>query len=533
MAPEGEFDLLSHPALSDPAVLRPAAAILLGLLAVVLLLWRRGAAALGDSQAELRLAAERLAHAREAAAREVAAREAAEDAATDAAEKAQTEALRAGRAEVLAEARAERIAALDTEARDLRAALDSAQDGLAGLERQLAETRLEARKDRESAVREVEALKALRQEMADQFRLMSSETLRIQGEGMEKRQQEQLAALLTPFRDQVHRFQTELQTRNEKTDEERARLREQIEYLHRRSEDISREAVALTRALKGDSQRQGAWGEMILGRILEESGLEAGIHYDLQASMTDGDGRRWRPDCVVRMPQERVLVIDSKVSLLAYEEAVNAGDEEARKAALARHVASLRAHVRGLSDKGYQQLEAGTVDYVLMFIPIEGAFSDALRADPALARDAIEARVGLATPTTLMLTLRTVDHIWTVDRRERNAAEIASRAGALYDKVAGFAESMADVGRALDRASDAHAEAMNRLTRGRGNVIRQVEMLRELGARAQKRIELEADGGDDAEPDLGEMPAEGEGAGLARPAGVTGPTLRALARGEG
>lgn len=543
--------MLSHPALSDPAVLRPAAAVLLGLLAVALLLWRRGALraaelahALDAARAQARLEAERLTHAREAAARELAAREAAEDAAMDAGEKAQGEALRAGRAEVLAEARAERVAALEAEARQLRAALDTAQEGLAGLERQLAETRLDARKDRESAAREVEALKALRQEMADQFRLMSSETLRLQGEGMEKRQGEQLAALLTPFRDQVHRFQTELQTRNEKTDEERARLREQIEYLHSRSEAISREAVALTRALKGDSQRQGAWGEMILGRILEESGLEAGIHYDLQVSQRDGEGRRWRPDCVVRMPQERVLVIDSKVSLLAYEEAANALDDTTRKAALARHVASLRAHVRDLSGKGYQQLEDGTVDYVLMFIPIEGAFSEALRADPALARDAIEARVGLATPTTLMLTLRTVDHIWTVDRRERNAAEIASRAGALYDKVAGFAESMTDVGRALERASDAHAEAMNRLTRGRGNVIRQVELLRELGARAQKRIELDSDdddGASDAE-DAGtriEKPSTGGaeagfGTASADPSpGRADPGLRALARGEG
>ena len=490
--------MLSHPALNDPAILRPVTLGLLALLALVLLLWRRG---VEGRRVAARLEAERLAHAREAAARDATAREVAEDAATDAMEKAQSEALRASRAETMAEARADRIATLEDERRALIEALDAARNAGAVLERQLAEARLDARKDRESAAREVEALKALRQEMADQFRLMSSETLRIQGEGMEKRQHEQLAALLTPFRDQVHRFQTELQTRNEKTDEERARLREQIEYLHKRSEDISREAVALTRALKGDSRAQGAWGEMILARILEESGLEAGIHYDLQASMTDDDGRRWRPDCVVRMPQERVLVIDSKVSLLAYEEAVNATDDTTRKAALARHVASLRAHVRGLSDKGYQQLEAGTVDYVLMFIPIEGAFSDALRADPALARDAIEARVGLATPTTLMLTLRTVDHIWTVDRRERNAVEIANRAGALYDKVAGFAESMTDVGRALDRASDAHAEAMNRLTRGRGNVLRQVEMLRELGARAQKRIEIESDP-EDAPPAL-------------------------------
>lgn len=502
--------MLNHPALSDPNVLRPLAAGLALLVVLLALLWRRaagrGAALARDlhaAAAEARLGEERLTRARQDLAREAAARAEAEDTAADAGARAQAEALRAGRAEAGAEALNARLAELGQERGMLAAALDAARAEAARLQRDLAETRLGAEKDRESAARELAALQALRQEMTREFKLLSTETLRIQGQDMERRQGEQLAALLTPFRDQVQRFQTELQTRNKQTDEERARLREQIEYLHKRSEDISREAVALTRALKGDSRQQGAWGEMILGRILEESGLQAGLHYDLQASMTDEDGRRWRPDCVVKMPQQRVLVIDSKVSLVAYEEAVNAGDEAARQAALARHVASLRAHVRGLSGKGYERLDEGTVDYVLMFIPIEGAFSDALRADPALAREAIEARVGLATPTTLMLTLRTVDHIWTVERRERNAAEIARRAGALYDKVAGFVEAMGDVGKALGRATDAHNEAMNRLTRGRGNVIRQVEMLRELGARAQKRIEIEADGDDGDDADAG------------------------------
>lgn len=485
--------MLLHPALNDPALLQLLIAALLLALVVSLISWRGAARRAAQATFAAQLGAERLTHIEQDLAQARTACEAAEAAASTATAAREAEALRAGRAETLCEARAERIAALDAEASALRDGLDDARNKMAGLDRALAEAQLTARKDRESALREIESLKALRQEMSDQFRVMSAETLRVQGEDMEKRQTEQLTALLTPFRDQVHRFQTELQTRNEKTDEERARLREQIEYLHKRSEDISREAVALTRALKGDSRQQGAWGEMILSRILEESGLQSGVHYDLQATHSDEEGRRWRPDCLVRMPQERVLIIDSKVSLVAYEEAVNATDEKLRNAALARHVASVRAHVRDLSQKGYQSLDEGTVDYVLMFIPVEGAFSDALRADPHLAREAIEARVGLATPTTLMLTLRTVDHIWTVERRERNAAEIAARAGALYDKVAGFVESMDAVGRALLRASDAHGQAMDRLTRGRGNVIRQVEMLRELGARTQKRIDLDAD----------------------------------------
>ncbi|WP_223252125.1 DNA recombination protein RmuC [Paracoccus mutanolyticus] len=403
----------------------------------------------------------------------------------------------AGRLETRAEALSQRIGEL-AEERDGRGCVAPQRHARAEVAR-MAETRLAAQQDSETAERDIATLRELREEMTRQFRLMANETLRSQGAEMQKAHGEQLSALLTPFREQVNRFQTELQTRNKATDEERARLKEQIEYLHKRSEQISAEAVALTRALKGDSQKRGAWGEMILERILEDSGLIAGTHYIAQASHTDADGRRWRPDVIVKMPQKKLLVVDSKVSLNAYEEAVNADDLALREAALRRHVASVRGHVQQLAAKGYQALDdagdhGGTVDYVLMFIPIEGAFSEALRVDPDLARFAMENRVGLATPTTLMLTLRTVDHIWTVERRESNAMQIAARAGQLYDKLHGFVSSMEDVGTALERAQKSHATALDRLTRGSGNVIRQAEMLRELGARTQKRLALDHDG---------------------------------------
>ena len=399
------------------------------------------------------------------------------------------------RLETRAEALAARVQELIEERDGLGDALHRERQTTARLERDLAETRLAAQKDREAAQRDIATLRELREEMTGHFRLMAHETLKSQGAELQKRHGEQLSALLTPFRDQVHRFQTELQARNKATDEERARLHAQIEYLHKRSEDISREAVALTRALKGDSQKRGAWGEMILERILEQSGLMAGIHYESQVSRRDAEGRIWRPDVLVRMPQRKLLVIDSKVSLNAYEDAVNAEDDAARDAALRRHVAAVRAHVTALAAKGYQALDEGSVDYVLMFIPIEGAFSEALRVDSDLTRFAMENRVGLATPTTLMLTLRTVDHIWTVERRESNAMQIAARAGQLYDKLHGFVSAIEDVGQALDKAQKSHALALDRLTRGPGNVIRQAEMLRELGARTQKRIDLDHDGG--------------------------------------
>lgn len=416
--------------------------------------------------------------------------------------------LRLGQQEVRQEHQAARLAELLEERDGLSDALHQSRQEVAHGQQALAETRLAAQKDREAAEREIATLRELRAEMSGQFKLMATETLRLQGADMQRAQNEQLSALLTPFRDQVHRFQTELQARNKVLDEEGARLREQIIALHQRSEDISREAVNLTRALKGDKQRQGAWGEMVLERILEASGLQAGTHYDIQASWRDEDGKLWRPDVVVRLPRDKLMVIDSKVSLNDYEIAVNAEDVSERDAALRRHIAAIRNHITTLGDKGYQRMDDASVDYVLMFIPIEGAFSEALRADPELAGFALERGVGLTTPTTLMLTLRTVDHIWSVERRESNAMEIARRAGALYDKVAGFVDSMEAVGRALDQAGRAHGQAMDRLSRGSGNVIRQVEMLRELGARAQKRIALDHDGAEPAEIGPGTEAAE-------------------------
>lgn len=404
--------------------------------------------------------------------------------------------MRAGQLETRLDGQATRLSEITEERDGITDALHQSRQQTGRIQTELAEARLTAAKDREAAAREIATLRELREEMTGQFKLLAAETLRVQQSDMQKAQDAQLTALLNPFRDQVHRFQTELQTRNKVLDEEGARLREQITFLHQRSEDISREAVNLTRALKGEKQRQGAWGEMVLERILEASGLERGTHYDAQASWTDEDGRRWRPDVVVKMPRGKVMVIDSKVSLNDYEASVNAEDPGQAADALRRHVAAIRSHITTLAEKGYHRMDDSSVDYVLMFIPIEGAFSEALRADPSLASFALERGVGLTTPTTLMLTLRTVEHIWAVERRETNAMEIARRAGQLYDKVAGFVETMEGVGRALDQASRAHGLAMDRLSRGSGNVIRQVEMLRELGARTQKRIAMDHDEGE-------------------------------------
>ena len=432
---------------------------------------------------------------------------------------------------------AERVDTLDVELREERAALAAARGDVARLtetERRLevagrdAADRLTAETARRDALAEdlaslradharlqadadgklahaaerIEELKALREEMSRRFEELAGATLRRTGADFQKTHEAKLTELLTPLREHVGRFETELRAVHKSADEERARLKEQIGLLTARSDAIQEEAANLTRALKGDKQRQGAWGEMILERLLEESGLIEGTHYVTQGSRTDEEGRRWRPDVVVRMPRGKALVIDSKVSLVAYEAAVNAETEEDRARHLRAHVAAVRKHIDTLADKGYHALDTGSVDYVLMFMPIEGALSAAWAEQGDLTQYAVSKGIGIMTPTTLMVTLRTVDHIWTVERRESNAEAIADRAGKLYDKVAGFVGDMEKVGNALSTAARAHEGAMSKLSSGSGNVLRQVEMLKGMGARTNKSLGVEVDTqGDDGDDD--------------------------------
>lgn len=337
-------------------------------------------------------------------------------------------------------------------------------------------------------------LQAVRKDMEDRFKALADAAVRQNGEALAKTSRERLEAALNPLKEHVGRFELELRAVHEGALKERQQLKTEIEQLTRRSEEVSREAVALTRALKGDKQRQGAWGEMILSTLLERSGLQEGVEYEVQAHRVSDDGGRYRPDVVVRMPGDKRLVIDSKVSLVDYETAVNAEGETDRAAARARHVAALRRHITLLSDKGYQALEQGSVDYVVMFIPIEGALSEALREAGDLTSFALEKNITIATPTTLMMALRTVSHVWAIERRNRNAEQIAARAGLLYDKVANFVDSLQAVGKNLGLAQKSYGEAMDRLSRGAGNVLGQVEKLKALGAKVSKVITADFEG---------------------------------------
>ncbi|MFC7703993.1 DNA recombination protein RmuC [Plastorhodobacter daqingensis] len=416
------------------------------------------------------------------------------------------------RAERLQEARTAletALAEIRTERDGLVSHLRSAEGEAHDLRAELQSLRIAMQKDRAAAEREIVTLRELREEMSRQFRELAAETLRAQGEDFSRANQERLTALLAPFKDHVGRFQEELRTVHKSADEERARLKEQIAQLHRRSEEISQEAVNLTRALKGDVRRQGAWGEMILERILEDSGLEAGLHYETQTHRRDETGKAWRPDVVVKLPKSKTLVIDSKVSLVAYEAALSSDNEDERAVQMAEHVRSLVRHIDTLAAKGYHALDGSSVDYVLMFVPIEGALSEALRLRGDLTSYALQKGVGIMTPTTLMVALKTVEHIWAVERRESNAEEIADRAGKLFDKVHGFVTEMEKVGDCLRRAQEAHGTAFDRLSRGSGNVLGQVEKLRKLGARTSKTLPVPFDEDED-EPTLPAPDARGD-----------------------
>ena len=404
---------------------------------------------------------------------------------------------RADRFEAFAEERGTEIVRLNGDLSKLRTRLDEGSGKQTELSNTIARLEATMKAEREAAQDKIDTLTRVREEMVTRFRELAQEALNVQGEAFSKSNLEKLDAALTPLKEHVGHFEKALKTIHSETLTGRAQLKAEIEQLGKRSEAISQEAVALTRALRSDSKRQGAWGEMILETILERSGLRKGEEYITQAHRKNADGALLRPDVVVNIPGGKTLVIDAKVSLQAYTDAVNAETDEVLGEARKRHVVSFRTHINTLAGKDYQMAENITVDYVIMFVPIEGALSEALREDGSITEYALERQVTVATPTTLMMALRTVANVWAVERRSQNAERIAERAGRLYDKVVGFVDNMEAVGKRLGQAQDAYQNAFGQLSRGQGNLLSQVEKLKSLGARTTKTIGVDYDAADD------------------------------------
>lgn len=333
---------------------------------------------------------------------------------------------------------------------------------------------------------EVEQLQA---RMTTEFENIANRLLTERGKVLNDQQQERLGTLLKPLQERIRDFEEKVQKAYDEEGRQRFALKSEVMRLVEQNQRLSQEANELARALKGDTQAQGAWGEMILERVLESSGLVRGQEYTMQESTTLSDGSRLRPDAVVMLPEGKHLIIDSKVSLVHYERFAASADEVERERLLRQHVESLRAHARGLSEKDYTQLYGvSSVDFVLMFVPVEPAFLLALRERPDIFQEAYDRQVVMVTHSTLMATLRTVHGIWKNERIARNHLEIAERAGALYEKFLGFTEDLGRIGKHVIDAKESYEKALGKLSEGPGNLVRQVEMLKKLGAKTNKSL---------------------------------------------
>jgi DNA recombination protein RmuC len=400
----------------------------------------------------------------------------------------------------------EKARAMDAGQRRLaeqESALAAASADHADLKAQLAALHETLRKERLHAAEKLQLLVDAKETMAKEFRLLAEDVMARHGERFGKQNKEQIDGLLQPMRDKLAEFQQGLQAAHVESARERATLGEQIRGLNEASAKMTTEATNLTRALKGQAQTQGAWGEMILESVLERSGLRKGEEYVTQASQTTEDGERLRPDVIVTLPgEQRRIVIDAKVSLVAFDGHVNAATDDERGACLRRHLDSMRAHIRTLGSKDYLGVAGSRLDFVVMFVPIESALAAALHEDPSLTKDAADNNVAIATPTTLMIALRTVASVWQVERRNKNAEKIADRAGKLYDKFAGFVADMHALGDRLGQADESYKAAMRKLSDGKGSLTRQVEQLKSMGANARKSLPglLLGDDGEDSPP---------------------------------
>lgn len=339
-----------------------------------------------------------------------------------------------------------------------------------------------------------------REEMRAQFRVLASDVLDEKTRRFTETSRQGLGDILSPLQDKISRFEKKVDETYNREARERFSLEKEIKNLQTLNARISEDAINLTRALKGESKTQGAWGEFILSSILEASGLVEGQQYETQRSLdavseetsATGNVRRSQPDVLVYLPDNRQVIVDAKVSLTAYERYCSAESADDQAEYLRQHVLSLKTHIRQLSDKQYQHLpQVNSLDFVLLFVPIEPAFSQALQHEPQLFNIAFERNIVLVGPSTLLATLRTIHNIWRYEQQSRNAQDIARRAGALYDKFVSFVADMDDLGKKLDAGQRSYDAAMNKLQSGKGNLISRTERLKTLGARATKQQHAE------------------------------------------
>ncbi len=359
------------------------------------------------------------------------------------------------------------------------------------LDAQAASLSAELREQQDSHQQRLDDLQGSRDELRAQFAELAGKIFDEREARFAENSQQRLGQLLDPLKERIQSFEKRVEESYQQEARERFSLGKELERLQQLNLRLSDEATNLTRALKGQ-KTQGNWGELILERVLEHAGLEKGREYQTQVSLKGPDGERFQPDVLILLPGDKQVVVDSKVSLTAYQQYVGADDEAIGQAALKQHVLSLRNHVKGLAGKDYKRLEGlHSLDFVLLFVPIEAAFSAALQAEPNLFQEAFDRNIVIVSPTTLLATLRVIDSLWKQERQSQNAREIAERAGWLYDKFVLFIQDLDEVGNRLQQLDKAYAAARNKLTDGRGNLVSRSEQLKLLGARASKSLPTE------------------------------------------
>ena len=351
-----------------------------------------------------------------------------------------------------------------------------------GLEASLRESRTLARERQQ-------LFEQTRQQMEEDFANLSRKILAEQGRVLRDQHEDNLETLLQPVREQLNGFRKRVEDVYDREFRDRVSLIKEIEHLKNLNERIGKDAVNLTRALQGKNKLQGQWGEMVLEKLLEESGLRPGREFETQVSFRDSRGKLKQPDVIIHLPGKRDVIIDAKLSLNSYLEACRTGDAEQQELHLKSHLASLQKHIRELSSKQYQQLPGlTTLDFVLLFIPVEGGFQAAVSRQPDLLSQAMRRRVVIAGPSTLLAILRTIHHMWRLDEQGRNSLVIAKEAGNLYDKFVGFVEAFTEVGTRLSQAKQSWQLAEKRLVSGRGNLISRAEALKRLGVQPGKQL---------------------------------------------
>jgi DNA recombination protein RmuC len=375
----------------------------------------------------------------------------------------------------------ETIEKVETEREDIRKEKDF-------LSKELSRRNTEFEHLQEQNLKRDEELVKQQEQLRKDFELMGSKILDEKSEKFTLQNRENIKNILNPLEEKIKTFEKKVEDTQKESISMHSALKEQLLGLKDLNLQMAKEATNLTKALKGDSKTQGNWGELVLERVLEKSGLEKDREYFVQQSFQREDGTRVMPDVVLHLPDSKKMIIDSKVSLTDYERLVNADDDE-RGVHLRAHVNSIKKHVDQLSAKNYQDLyDIESPDFVLMFIPIEPAFAVAINEDNSLYNKAFEQNIVIVTPSTLLATLRTIDSMWNNEKQQQNAIEIAKQAGALYDKFEGLVQDLTGVGKKIDAAKNDYSAAMNKLVEGKGNLISRVEKIKKMGAKAKKSL---------------------------------------------